>query len=169
MRRWTTGYTQSELDDAQERYALRFPPDLIDVLLDRQPEDGYNWASENDRIRQMLNWPLECLLFDVENGLWWPDWRDIPDLSAERAEIVRAAFQSAPRLIPLLSHRFIPETPSEAGNPVFSMHGFDTVYYGANLEEYFRNEFEGRYEISSPRHIPFWSDIVERQQDIYPS
>ena len=71
MHRWIAGYTQSELDDAQDRYALRFPPDLIDLLLDRQPEDGYNWASENDRIRKMLNWPLDCLLFDVENGLWW--------------------------------------------------------------------------------------------------
>ena len=169
MRCWTTGYTQSELDEAQDRYALRFPPDLIDLLLERQPEGGYDWSTENDNIRRMINWPLECLLFDVEHGLWWPDWGDMPNLMKDRADIVRAAIQSAPRLIPLLSHRFIPETPHETGNPVFSMYGFDTICYGADLEQYFRNEFEGRHEIGSARHIFFWSDIVDRHQDAYPA
>ncbi len=53
------------------------------------------------------------------------------------------------------------------GNPVFSMHGFDTIYYGSNLAEYFRNEFEGKHEIGPVRHVPFWSDIVERPEDAY--
>lgn len=41
------------------------------------------------------------------------------------------------------------------------MHGFDTVYYGANLSQYFVNEFGGTYNIGPVRHIPFWSDITE--------
>jgi hypothetical protein len=85
----------------------------------------------------------------------------------DRREVVETALQEAPQLIPLYGHRFLPETPGEAGNPVFSMHGFDTIYYGANLTEYFRNEFDGKHEIGTTRHIPFWSDIVERHEEAY--
>lgn len=167
MHSWSSGYTQSELDEAQERYGLRFPPDLIALLLERQPTSGYDWRSENEAIRRMLGWPLEVLLFDVENGFWWPDWGERPDLPEARSELVERSLRAAPRLIPLIGHRFIPEEPSLEGNPVFSMHGFDTIYYGANLAEYFRNEFEGAHEIGATRHIPFWSDIVERPGDAY--
>ena len=74
MENWTAGYTQSELDIAQERYGLRFPPDLIDLFLDRQPINGYNWKGEDHRIREMLAWPMDMLIFDVEHGSWWRDW-----------------------------------------------------------------------------------------------
>jgi hypothetical protein len=167
MDHWAPGYTQGELDEAQERYAVRFPPDLIGLLLERQPANGYNWKGEDARIRRMLRWPLEMLLFDVEQGFWWPEWGERPSLTEERMEVVENAIRDVPKLIPLLSHRFIPEEPNEEGNPVFSMHGFDTIYYGANLTEYFRNEFQGMHQIGSTRHIPFWSDIVERPQDAY--
>ena len=89
--------------------------------------------------------------------------------------MVRSVLAHAPRLIPILSHRFIPETPNAAGNPVFSMHGFDTIYYGANLDEYFANEFGGSHILNgiaqadytledtlALRIIPFWSDLALR-------
>ncbi|MBW8743182.1 MAG: hypothetical protein JF628_02325 [Sphingomonas sp.] len=167
MYSWSPGYTQRELDEAQERYGLRFPPDLVALLLERQPEPGYDWRGERVRIRRMLKWPLERLLYDVERGFWWPDWGDCPGRSEERKEIIEGALLSAPRLIPLIGHRFIPEEPNGKDNPVFSMHGFDTIYYGANLAQYFRNEFEGMHEIGPTRHIPFWSDIVARQEEAY--
>jgi len=47
------------------------------------------------------------------------------------------------------------------------MHGFDTIYYGANLLEYFENEFGRRHVIGAVRHIPFWSDIAERHEIAY--
>lgn len=162
MSNWAEGYTQRELDDAQSRYDLRFPPDLIALLLDRRPGEGYDWATENDRIREMLAYPFEMLSFDVEHGLWWPEWGDRPANQDERLEVVRDALARAPRLIPLIGHRFLPEEPAPAGNPVFSMHGFDTIYYGATLEEYFDNEFNGRHAIGTVRHVPFWSDLVEK-------
>ena len=167
MHSWSPGYTQSELDDAQAHYGLRFPPDLVALLLERQLTLGYDWRGENAEIRRMLAWPLKMLMFDVENGFWWPDWGVRPNLPKDRLEVVETALQAAPRLIPLYGHRFLPETPSEAGNPVFSMHGFDTIYYGANLMEYFRNEFEGKHQIGSTRHILFWSDIVGRFEEAY--
>jgi hypothetical protein len=170
MQDWAAGYSQSQLDAAQERYGLRFPPDLIDLLLDRQPAFGYDWSIEDPRIRQMLRWPFEMLQFDVENGFWWPAWGERPDTPEERAEVLRDMLSHAPKLIPLYGHRFLPETPNEAGNPVLSMHGFDTIYYGSNLANYFAREFGSPQEIGlGPiRRIPFWSDIVERFEDTYP-
>jgi hypothetical protein len=170
MQHWASGYTQLQVDDAQERYGLRFPPDLVELFLERRPAGGYAWHTEDARIRDKLEWPFEMLLFDVEQGFWWPDWGERPSKPAEQAEVLRDAIARTPRLIPLLSHRFLPETPSEAGNPVFSMHGFDTIYYGSNLAEYFHNEFEaspGRKELGPVRHIPFWSDIAERPDIAY--
>lgn len=167
MHSWSPGYTQAELDEAQERYALRFPPDLIELFLDRQPTHGYNWRIEDSRIRQILNWPLMRLLSGVGNGFWWPSWGLRPESQNARAEVVTEAIGAAPRLIPILGHRFIPESPHEAGNPVFSMHGFDTIYYGANLSEYFSHEFEGKHGFGVPRHVPFWSDLAERSGDAY--
>ncbi|WP_158745434.1 hypothetical protein [Acidisphaera sp. L21] len=163
MDNWAAGYSPSELDQAQERYGLRFLPDLVALLLDRRPIRGYNWTTENAAIREMLNWPFFMLHHDVEHGMWWPDWGDRPEAPREREEVLRSALAKAPRLIPLLSHRFNPDTPDEPGNPIFSMHGFDTIYYCSNLEEYFRNEFERRHVIGPVRHIPFWSDIEARQ------
>jgi hypothetical protein len=167
MDSWSPGYTQNELDEAQERYALRFPPDLIALFLERQPTHGYDWRTEDSRIRKMLHWPLDMLLSGVERGFWWPDWGTRPERTNERTEVVSAALSTAPRLIPVLSHRFIPESPNETGNPVFSMYGFDTIYYGSNLTEYFHNEFEGTHNVGSTRHIPFWSDLVERSEEAY--
>lgn len=167
MHSWSTGYKQAELDEAQERYDLQFPPDLIELFLEKQPTLGYNWRIEDSRIRRMLSWPLMKLLSGVEDGFWWPSWGPRPEIQNARAELVTAALAAAPRLIPILGHRFIPESPSRAGNPVFSMYGFDTVYYGADLKEYFINEFEGKHGIGSPRRIPFWSDLVERFDEAY--
>jgi hypothetical protein len=50
MDKWIAGYTQSELDEAQERYDLRFPADLVALLLERQPARGYDWRGENPHI-----------------------------------------------------------------------------------------------------------------------
>ena len=167
MTDWISGYTATQLEIAQERYGLTFPPDLIDLYLDRRPAIGYDWNTENEAIRTMLKWPFDLLYFDIEHGSWWPDWGECPATLEDMADVLRAALDRAPKLIPLFGHRFIPETPSEAGNPIFSMHGFDTIYYGANLAEYFQNEFCGRCGIGPVRHIPFWSDIVENPADFY--
>ena len=172
MENWTSGYTNAELDHAQERYGLRFPPDLIDLFLDRRPVKGYNWHTEDHQIREMLRWPFDLLIFDVEQGFWWPDWGDRPSTAEEQADVVRNALASVSRLIPLIAHRFLPETPNEAGNPVFSMHGFDTIYYGADLTDYFEREFHPAPHPGIPvrqdvRRIPFWSDIAENFDTAY--
>jgi hypothetical protein len=162
---WTTGYTQSELDDAQAKYGLVFPPDLLALLRERRPVQGYDWRSNDEQIRQMLEWPLEGLLFDVENNaLWWPEWGRRPATPEDRAAVLTKIVDDAPRLIPLISHRYLPAVPNEAGNPVFSIYQSDVIYYGADLADYFDREFgtATRPLPQNIRHIPFWSDLVER-------
>jgi len=167
MSMWASGYSRIELEVAQERFDLRFPPDLLELLLDRRPLDGHDWTGDEAAICTMLAWPFEMLWYDVENGLWWPDWGERPTDRDSCREIVRDAVAKAPKLIPLYSHRFLPETPHEAGSPIFSMYGFDTIYYGANLDEYFENEFNARRHIGKIRHIPFWSDLVEEHEQVF--
>lgn len=163
------GYTQDQIDDAQARYALRFPPDLVDLLRERSLDERYDWAVECPKIREMLEWPFDMLQFDVEHGFWWPDWGERPGAKEERDEVLRSALKHAPKLIPLYRHRFLPETPAEAGNPVLSMYGFDTVYCGENLPDYLEREFGrgSKGPVPKTRHIPFWSDITERFEEAY--
>jgi len=166
---WTTGYTQGELDTAQEKYDLRFPPDMIELLLDRRIAKSFDWRTDHEYIRDRLRWPLEGMLFDVEeNEFWLPDWGERPRKAAARREIVSAAVAAAPRLIPIYSHRYLPAEPHKTGNPVLSVYQTDIIYYGANLQNYLDNEFGPRARVGGssdyarePRRIRFWSDIID--------
>lgn len=160
---WAAGYSQEELDRAQEEFGLVFPPDLVDLLRDRRPANGYDWRVDRAKIREMLAWPLEGMLFDIEqNGFWMDEWGVIPERAADRREIATAAVRAAPKLIPLVSHRYLPAEPSEPGNPVFSIYQTDIIYYGANLDHYFQNEFGSwsSLEETAYRYIRFWPDIA---------
>lgn len=162
---WGKGYTESELDDAQQKFGLVFPPDLLAVLRDRRLPRGHDWTDEA-AIRSAMAWPLRGLLFDVEqNDLWWPEWGEKPATPEARAEILRSEVSRAPKLIPLLAHRYLPEQPHEAGNPVFSVYQSDVIYYGADLADYFEREFEETRNAPWPhpiKRIPFWSELVDR-------
>jgi hypothetical protein len=164
--RWASGYARADLERAQARHDLVFPPDLVDLLLEKRPADSLDWRTDHAAIEAMLAWPLEGLLFDVENNaLWLEDWGERPADPATRQEIVGLAVARAPRLIPLYSHRYLPETPHEAGNPVFSVYQSDIIYYGADLADYFAREF-GQPPSPSPqptKRIAFWSDLVDRR------
>jgi hypothetical protein len=160
---WAAGYSREELDRAQEEFNLVFPPDLVDLLRDRRPTMGYDWRTDRKQIREMLDWPLQGLLFDIEQNNFWMDvWGVIPEREAERREIATAAVRAAPKLIPLLGHRYLPADPCEPGNPVFSVYQTDIIYYGADLEHYFQNEFGewSSLENAAYRHITFWSDLA---------
>lgn len=163
MSDWAAGYSREELDRAQEEFDLVFPPDLVDLLRDRRPARGYDWRTDRQQIREMLARPLDGILFDIEHdNLWIDDWGDIPPDEAGRREIATAAVRSAPKLIPLVGCRYLPGEPCEVGNPVFSVHQTDIIYYGANLDHYFANEFGAWSSLDDAdyRHIRFWSNLV---------
>lgn len=162
---WTKGYGQDELDRAQERFDLTFPPDLIALLRERRPVEGHDW-NDDAAIRRALDFPLAMLLGSIEhNPDWWPEWGERPSDIHARKEVVRDVVSRAPKLIPLIGHRYLPEEPHEEGNPVFSVFGFDTIYYGMDLHDYFEREnapSDFRVPLSQFKHIRFWSDLVAR-------
>jgi len=165
---WPSGYTEDQLDDIQSQFDLTFPPDLSELLLTKRPPEFYHWIEQKEEISKMLNWPGEGVLFDVEeNGLWWPEWDECPQKKEDRAKVIASVISKAPKLIPLYSHRYIPEEPSEGGNPVYSIYQSDVIYYGRNLSNYLLNEFgygaqKGENELLPIKEIPFWHHMVIR-------
>jgi hypothetical protein len=166
------GYSQSEIEDIQNRWNLRFPPDLVDLMRQRRPllGDGFDWLKATpEEIQRKLDWPYEGFLFDVRyNDLWWPEWGPKPISGAEQAATLSEVIAKAPKLIPLDSHRYLPEMPFESGNPVFSVWQSDVVYYGENLADWIVCE-EKRWGAGRPvdpenpaKEIPFWSKAVRR-------
>src|SRR5205814_508053 len=143
-----------------------FPPDLLDRLKEQRVfgDRGYDWVHNEERIADALKWPLEGLLFDVEEaGLWWPEWGERPATKDQRAAIVGEVVGTAPKLIPLMGHRYLPEQPNIAGNPVFSVYQSDIIVYGADLSDWMRIESDSKLQaqIRYPvREIEFWSLTV---------
>ena len=75
------GLTAEEISRAEERFRIRFPPDLAELLREGLPRGGRfpDWRSLPDSIGAQLAWPLEGLLFDVEqDAFWMPEWGPRP-------------------------------------------------------------------------------------------
>ncbi len=85
----------------------------------------------------------------------------------ERIALAERHLRSCPTLIPIYSHRYIPEQPHTAGNPVFSVYQTDIIYYGSDLISYLVHEFgivlpsEWMSPRSSGTFVEFWSDMID--------
>jgi hypothetical protein len=163
------GYTQAELEDIQDRWKLRFPPDLTELMRSRRPLlHSFDWFKTSEaEIKRILDWPFGGFWFDVrEADLWWPEWGLKPKSLFDQAARLADIFAKVPRLIPLDGHRYLPETPTERGNPVFSVYQSDVIYYGADLADWLVRERGGTGRSIDPDHppkeIPFWSETVRR-------
>jgi hypothetical protein len=161
------GYSQSELDGVQDRWQLQFPPDLLDILLDRRPliDDPkcFDWITSDSKvIAESLAWPFEGFWFDVQNNdLWWPEWGEKPSKPSDQRERLAEVFLTVPKLIPLMGHRYLPDEPNEAGNPVFSVWQTDVIYYGADLFDWLERERQpGKRGRQQFKEIRFWSQVV---------
>ncbi len=174
------GLSGDEVDQAEAAYQVRFPPDLRTLLQTALPVDARgpdaqrhtvpNWRNLSDfRIHDRLNAPWLGAVFDQEHnnlGSWLPTWGQPPPTLADRIREMRRHFEAAPRLVPVFSHRYLPSEPHEAGNPVFSVHQLDIIYYCSDLEDYLLREFfrsaEGEWPPFGPiRHVPLWSEFAE--------
>ena len=148
------GLTPAELGAAEARFAVCFPPDLKDLLSTGLPT-GPQWPDWRAAIQdtdsdaagylsERLDWPREGMCFDVENNAFWdPDWGERPSSLAEALEVAETAVRTAPRLIPIYSHRYLPDEPAVAGNPVLSVYQTDIIVYGRDLYHYILAESRG--------------------------
>lgn len=170
------GLSEKELEAIESKFEIRFPSDLRLLYKTAFPisENFVRWRfslksdAETNKIKESLNWPLEGMLFDIENNVFWrEDWGIAPKKLEEKIKIAKSYYKTYPKLIPIYAHRYIPETPSDSGNPIFSVHQMDIIYYGNDLKSYFANEFRynksGSYELEDypKKKIEFWSSVVE--------
>jgi hypothetical protein len=165
------GLTNEEVQACEHRFGFRFPPDLRQFLQTALPSGPQfpDWRSGDERaLREWLDQPRQGVLFDVEhNGFWLDEWGERPESLDDAAAIASDQVLSAPRLIPICSHRMMPDEPHLAGNPVLSVWQTDIIYYGFDLADYLRHEFRLRDRASEPkavRPIRFWD--VDRFQSI---
>ncbi|WP_254510381.1 SMI1/KNR4 family protein [Anatilimnocola floriformis] len=170
---FAAGLTDAEVSSVESEFGFRFPPDLREFLQTALPvSDGFpNWRSgSRDALRKWLAVPREGVLFDIEyNAFWLDEWGPRPNTLDQALEMIRPILAAAPMLIPVYKHRMLPERPHLAGNPVFSVHQTDIIYYGADLCDYLQREFlrkqDAQWSIpDSLRQIDFWD--IERFQDV---
>jgi len=164
------GLSPRELRVAEARYDFEFPPDLRSFLAFAMPvgDKFPDWRELGSMVlADAFAWPLEGLWFDVkQNSLWLAEWGSKPADDASAYKRLSELVQAAPTLVPVRGHRYMPCRPVEMNNPVLSVYQSDIIYYGLNLEDYFRNEYPlhfGRqhHEISGgPKPIEFWGSFL---------
>ena len=168
-----SGLSNREVMTIQDTFDIVFPPDLM--LLHQQGlivNDMFpNWrkalnsGDTYQKIRESLDWPLKGMLFDVEhNSFWQNQWGSKTESLKANLDIARKYFKNYPKLIPIFAHRYIPSSPKEMDNPVFSVMQMDIIYVGMNLPDYFSCEFGLELNPAlfenvkkRKREIPFWS------------
>ncbi|PWW04894.1 hypothetical protein DFQ01_106179 [Paenibacillus cellulosilyticus] len=176
--RFTHGLSPNEFDQIEHRYGFQFPPDYKEFLSIAMPisDKFINWRDNSEhniaQIHSRMNWCLEGLLLDVEqNKFWYYEWGSKPSNVEEAKAKCEAEYHKAPKLIPIYAHRYIPETPAEAGNPILSVYQTDIIYYGENLYAYLMVEFGlksyDEIDYDSIKPIRFWSDIMDMWEADY--
>jgi hypothetical protein len=156
-----------EIQALERRFKCGFPPDLRGLLQFVVPIGKHfpNWRGDPDELQKRFDLPFEGVWFDVEHsGFWLPEWGAMPSDPQARREIVRQAISEAPRLFPIFSHRYVPNGPYRNGNPIFSVHQTDIIYYGNDLADYFHHEFQvplPEWAAREPRPIRFWDDALK--------
>ena len=167
------GLSDAEIAAAEVKFGFRFPPDLrslLSVVLPTGPQFPA-WRNLDDTgLADRWAWPFEGLAFDMMNNAYWRDaWGARPASHDAALLIARSAYDAAPKMIPIFGHRYLPDSPHAAGNPVYSIYQTDIIVYGNNLAAYFVAEFGrdpggDRPHDVQPTHrptTPFWSDFVE--------
>jgi hypothetical protein len=119
-----------------------------------------------EALRARIAWPVEGVLFDVENnGFWYQAWRARPERLEEAVEIARRELTRVPIMVPLYGHRYLPAGAGTYGHPVLSMWQTDIIYYGLDIVDYIDREFggpeRGQDAAWEPRvTVDFWRDLV---------
>ena len=163
------GLSTAEFVEVEARFGFRFGADHRRLLQGALPL-GDRWVdwrlATNSDIRARLAWPVDGVVFDVENNSFWPrSWGTRPPAKAAAVHEARRHLAAVPVLVPLYGHRYLPSDPAPTGAPVLSVYQADVIYYGDNLLDYIAHEFHiGSLSPTPPGQrvrIPFWSDLAE--------
>lgn len=170
------GLTAAELDHAEERFGIVFPPLWRRVLArvhpiglpkpPRGPDGTLRWTAYPDwrlrdeaATRDLIDAPVDGLLFDVEhNDLWWADWGKRPDQVPARRQGAAGHLADVPRLVPLWSHLYVAATDD---SPVFSIVQADLYVPALSVADLPADRNQGVVPLDDwpIGNTPFWSDL----------
>lgn len=183
------GLTDEEFTRIEDEFGFQFADDHraflaaglpVSVPYDDPPgvlraweEPWPDWRSgDRAALRRQVAWPLVCVENYVEHHQFWPvEWGPRPDAMEAALSVARRELAKVPVLVPVYAHRFLPAGHGTHGHPVLSVFHTDTIYYGADLAEWVRAEFEDEDEGTdeqgvervpeSPQEtVRFWRDLL---------
>lgn len=162
------GMSESEINNVEKIYEIKFPLSLKEYLMKSLPvsKGFYNWRDFTDEninyIKKIMNRPFMDLYESIEDIFWPDNWEKV-DKCEEKVDLIKEKIKSAPKLIPVFSHRYMPMI-DEDNPPIISVSDIDVIYYGENLNDYLNIEFGNKLqtEIDFERisYIRFWTDIM---------
>ncbi|GHE43524.1 hypothetical protein GCM10018785_11340 [Streptomyces longispororuber] len=161
------GLGERELDAVEARFGFTFSADHRVFLAAGLPHGSRHWPDwrngDPQDLAGRLSQPIEGVLFDVEhNNFWHPSWPPRPPETSHALQVARSRLATAPKLVPVYSHRYLPGTAGESGHPVLSVHQTDIIIYGNHLADYLRHEFTGRASrLTARASVGFWSYFVD--------
>ena len=163
------GLMLSELKEIETIYGVVFPKELKSFFSNILPvsQGFYNWRDFSDDnvayIKAQMRVPAENILRQIDEVEWSDTWGFKPSDSEKTKEILRLKILDAPKMIPFLGHRYIPENDYDKC-PVVSIHGIDVVYYGYGIEEFLAVEYgiksQNSVHFEKIPNIDFWSDLI---------
>lgn len=190
--KWEKPYTEMTLRKAEDQWGFTFPPDLRRLFLHRKPTGSGVWDWDcvtEGQMKAAYTRIIEGFAFDaIYNDFWFQDWGVMPvlgeapsDWSSPAAQkfikavssVIRPHFEATPPLIPIFGHRYIPSAPNQVGLPVLSIVQTDIIYYGMNIRDYFKHEFDDDIgedfgplvRMGEPSDdvpiMPFWTDFLQ--------
>ncbi|MEV4344666.1 hypothetical protein AB0J83_09340 [Actinoplanes sp. NPDC049596] len=158
------GLTDAEFASLEREFGFTFADDHREFLAAGLPS-GRSWPDwrgpDRAALRERLAWPVEGVLFDVgTNNFWYEGWGARPPTAEDAVVAARSYLLTAPRLVPVHGHRFLPAGVS--AHPVLSVYQTDIIYYGVDLADWLNHEFGlGTASSAQPRAtVPFWRDLV---------
>jgi hypothetical protein len=176
-KRFEKGLSEKELQCAEQKCRAAFPPDLRWFLSQWLPVGGYfaDWRRLPAYLDEQIGWPLEGILFDVtESKYWRAEWGSRPDVQSDAVRIATQHIRAAPPLIPIVEHCYLPSSPSQVGNPAFSVYQTDIIHAGSNLSNALRWLFRENPDpldednpvySESYTYAPFWTDLARENYE----
>ena len=166
--RYETGLSSDEIKKIEKLYDIRFPLELKQIYMELLPTSKgfYKWRDFSDSnieyIKRIILSTFEDVKTEIEYIEWNELWGKEPDES-EKRRIIEEKLKTAPKLIPIYSHRYVVSGERET-SPVLSICGLDIIYYGENLNQYFEIEFNKKspneMDYKKIAKVPFWSEIM---------
>jgi len=162
------GLKEKDFKHIESAFKAKLPEDYKKFLNHGVPTGkGFpDWYHPKKEAKNTRKWIDRAFRFDIEENNYWLDEFGIkPSQSREATRRALKIIRKWPTLFPVYSHRFIPSDPAKSDNPVISLHQVtDSIIYGANLEEYFMNEFKKDNDVHIKRtntSIPYWGDALD--------